>query len=315
VESALAKKGVDDGIRVRLLMGAARLRPSGSDDARKAAEEAITRARRVGDPVGLAQALGVHVQVTWDPRTAVDRLAALDQLIDMADEHHALELAGEGRNWRAATLLELGHNEAAERDRRIVEAWAQDSRLPFFEGLAAMWTVASLLAAGRLAEAEDCLAGWPESVLDSPNFGAAHLLQHLMLRRAQGRPEGLASAIDVAVADPDAPRAWAMVRPIVLVEEARCGEALVALRQEIASLDELPVDWLWLASIAFLADAAIALEDARSAIELIDELRPFVGRHAIVAHGIVQLGSIDDRLDALRRVRGSVGRNLAAQAS
>jgi DNA-binding SARP family transcriptional activator len=298
-ETGRAVDPVDPADRVRLLAGIARLRPAASPRALEAAADAVRLARRGDDRPVLAHALAIHVQATWSPRTAVDRLAALDEIVALADDLQSLELAGEARNWRAATYEELGRMGDAERDAAIVAAWADQARLPFVEGLAALRRTAHHIHAGRLDAAEALLAQPPAPVADSPNFRAGFLLQHLVVQRLRGRSGDMVEAARAIVGEPGALPGWRVVLPLLLAEASRTGEAADELHRVLPLLDTLAEDWLWLGAAIHLADAAIVLSDAAAAAVLARQLAPFAGRQVVVAHGVILLGSVRARLGAL----------------
>jgi DNA-binding SARP family transcriptional activator len=299
LERALTGTEVEPGIRVRLLAGVARLRPTGDPRALAAADEAVRLARCGDDRLVLAHALAIHVQATWSPRTSGPRLAAIDEIVTLADELQSLELAVEARNWRSATLEELGRMDDAARDRAIVAAWADQSRLPFIEGLAVLRRVAHDLHAGRLDAAEDQLGRSAESVAASPNFRAGFLLQYLVGQRLRGRAAAMVDPALTIVAEPGALPGWRVVIPLLLVEAGRNDEAAHELRRALPLLGTLAEDWLWLGAAIHLADAAILLGDAGTGAALADRLAVFAGRQVVAAHGVVLLGSVRSRLGAL----------------
>jgi DNA-binding SARP family transcriptional activator len=299
LERALSGRAGEPAHRVRLLAGIARLRPTASPRALEAAAEAVRLARRGDDRLVLAHALAIGVQATWSPRTTEARLVAIDEIVALADGLQSLELAGEARNWRSATLEELGAMDDAGRDRAIVAAWADQARLPFVQGLAALRRTAHDIHAGRLDAAEDQLARPPGPVADSPNFRAGLLLQHLVVQRLRGRSAQLVDVARAIVEEPGALPGWRVVMPLLLAEAGRGDEAARELRRTLPALGTLAEDWLWLGSAVLLADAAVLLRDHEAGAALSTRLAPFAGRQVVAAHGVLLLGSVRARLGAL----------------
>ena len=146
------------GRRVELLAGLARTMPQDDRRSRAHANTAVVLARRLGDPRAMTIALATWVLVTWGPDDTAQRLAAIDEVISLADGLAWVDVVVEARNWRAATLLQLGRDVESEADTAALQDWAARSGRPFFVALAAMRQIGTLLAEGQLAEAEQALA-------------------------------------------------------------------------------------------------------------------------------------------------------------
>ena len=110
----------------------------------------------------------------------------------------------------------------------------------------------------------------------------------------------------------------------ILVQTSRAQVALPAIRAALcmvyADLDQptdalevvrhlavddfasITYDWLWLTTVALLADACLDLGDAGVAAELHRRLWPYRDQTVIIAHGIASLGPVGPRLAALSRL-------------
>ena len=228
-------------------------------------------------------------------------LGEIDEVIARAERLEMVELAVEARVWRAATLRQLGRDDEAARDTAVVRQWAEQSRRPFFLALASMLSIADHLRDGRVGAADAALADLPSGAETSPNFSAGFAAQLFLLRRQQGRAEEFVPLFDMLADDPRAPAVWDAARVLTLAETSN-PSAADALTAAVARLSEVPEDWLWLATVALLADACIHLGDRRSAADLHLRLWPYRDQTVIVAHGIASLGPVRPRLDVLHRI-------------
>jgi hypothetical protein len=231
----------------------------------------------------------------------VSRLATIEEVIGLGDHLGWADLVVEARNWRAATLTQLGRHDDARPDTARLHEWARQSGRPFFVALSAMRRVDALLQEGRFDEAEAALSNPPPGAHASPNFSEAAAAQLFLLRLAQGRSGELLAMIETFLDDGQAPYAW---RAAYVVALAAAGDerATPALHAHVAALSSAPRNWLWLSAVALLADACIALRDERMAPVLERALRNHESEIVAVAHGIASLGPVAPRLEALRAV-------------
>jgi DNA-binding SARP family transcriptional activator len=298
---ALRAVPLDSARRVDLLAGLARTMPRKDQRGRSHAAAAVALARRLDDPRALTIALATWVLVTWGPRDPASRLTAIDEVIALGGELAWSDMVAEARNWRAATLLQLGRPDEAAADAALVDAWGRRSGRPFFVALAAMRRISDLLDQQRLDDAEDALANPPGGAQTTSNFAAAAAAQLFLLRIAQGRAGELVTLIEPVLDDGEAPFAWRAAHVLALVR-AEDHRATAALHSQVAAVRAAPRDWLWLSAVTLLADACVALGDRRSAPSLARALRHHHGETVVVAHGIATLGPVSVRLDALQRL-------------
>jgi DNA-binding SARP family transcriptional activator len=289
----------DSPRRVELLAGLARTMPQDDRRSRAHASTAVALARRLGDPRALTIALATSVLVTWGPDDTHARLAMIDEVIALADELAWIDIVIEARNWKAATLLQLGRTADAEADTAAVHDWARTSGRPFFVALAAMRQVGTLLAHGRLADAEDALSNPPAAAHASPNFSEAAAAQLFLLRLAQGRLGELLAVIESFLDAGQAPFAWRAAHVLALVQTGD-ERSVDALRTQVTAMRMAPRNWLWLTAVALLADACVAIGDRDCAPALERALRDHEQQIVVVAHGIATLGAVAPRIDALR---------------
>jgi hypothetical protein len=301
LSSAVDAHPDDSSARVELLAGLARALPRTDPAAARSVHRAIGIARHLDAPRSLAIALATSVHVTWGPKNTRARLRDIEEVITRAEAMEWLELANEARGWRAATLDQLGRECEAAAERAIVASWAEQSRRPFFLALASMHAIADHLRAGALDAAEAALADLPSGAQASPNFSAGFAAQLFLLRRSQGRVHEFLPLLDMLVGDQRAPATWHAGRVLALAE-TEDPSARDALRTAVAGLLDVPEDWLWLATVALLADACLQLGDREAAPEIAGHLAPHREEHVVVAHGVAFLGPVGPRLTALERL-------------
>ncbi|HET9740117.1 MAG TPA: AAA family ATPase [Solirubrobacteraceae bacterium] len=102
-------------------------------DVRATADEAVTMARRLGEPQPLAAALAGALHARWRPGRAADRLELAAELIELTEAHAAITCAADAHIWRAGALLELCRLDEADahlaRQAELAEASQQPALL------------------------------------------------------------------------------------------------------------------------------------------------------------------------------------------
>jgi DNA-binding CsgD family transcriptional regulator len=289
----------DSALRARLLAGLARaLRFAGvRERAASLSEEAFRIARRVADPTALVYALNARRIAGWRLEDVEERLTVATELQRLAEEVGDSELALEGRLWHFRALLEMGEVEAAKHEIEAYSRVADELGQPQYRSLAATWTAVMALLEGRFADAErateQALAiGHREQSRD-----AAMFFMDLVrtLRREQGQLRELAdlapAARELAEEHPTVPSLRATLALLYSdlgreKEARREFERLAA--NDFADLDE---DWVWLSSVALLAEVCAFLGDVRRAARLYELMLPYAERNVagascpgVVAH-------------------------------
>src|SRR5207244_3237671 len=125
-----------------------------ADIARRIGEEALTLARRLGDPCQLAAALRARLIALWRPETAEERLAIADEIVTLGQRTGDRELSLLGHRFRIVGFLERGDVVAADRE---IEAWAQiagELRQPLYRTDLAMWRATRAIVDGCFADGE-----------------------------------------------------------------------------------------------------------------------------------------------------------------
>jgi DNA-binding SARP family transcriptional activator len=285
----------------------------GIDAALHPSDEALRLARAEGRPQLIATALHVCLLA----RQADDPEAKLP----LADEAVRCSAGGSDLDTglalfnRLLVLLETG---TAGDVGPAVTAFGHRSRttrapIPWFAGLV---DTALATARGELAKAEPlALAtfelGTATGVRDAAQ---AFSCQFFMIRWLQGRLGELREAIaEEARRRPDI-AGWSAVSALARAEAGDTAEALADLERLLPVIDGGPRDRLWIAAVAFAAEAATLVGPAARDVarRLHGHLHPWAGRHLVIGPSVAILGPTDRYLAGLLQVCGATA--VAAQA-
>jgi tetratricopeptide (TPR) repeat protein len=151
---------------------------------------------------------------------------------------------------------------------------------------------------------------WAESELeyglkvDAPTATLKYQVHVFSTWRCQGRQAELEQPLrDVLATRPElAPVKSSLA--LLLVELDRAAEAKPYYRELMDGISELPVDMVWLATIAAMADLAAELEDGDGARRIAAILEPWADSHVCTGVGIDYSGPVTLRLGRLATSTG-----------
>ena len=311
LEEALAALPEEDGeLRVRLLarLTAGPLRDTLPREPRVAmSQQAVDIARRLGDPATLAYALEGRYESDWSPDVHQERLAIVNELIEVAESTGEAERAYAGHDCRFYVLIEAGDLPAAHEDDEAATRLAHQLRQP-----AQLWdtvTRSAMLALfeGRFEEAEAAIHQALElgRLAQSANAQQAFDLQMYALRREQGRLGEVVEVVERAVDDYPAYPVWRYVVADVFAQLGRMDDARVAL--EVLAADAFPAygaggEMQWLCSISLLPEVCRDLGDVAQAATLYELLLPYAALNAVTPPELC-LGSASRGLGILAATR------------
>src|SRR5213593_4682515 len=270
-------------------------------------EEALTLARRLGDPCQLAAALRARLIALWRPETAEERLAIADEIVTLGQRTADRELSLLGHRFRIVGFLERGDVVAADRE---IEAWAQiagELRQPLYLTDLAIWRATRAIMDGRFAEGEEQAKRAFELGQRERDAQPTmrHEIQTFVLHVHQGRldqPVGRSQPRS----DVPTPMFLRCARAFVWSETGHQTEA----RRELSALAKegfpLPRDGAWVVSMSLLSAVAAELNDRTSAAQLYELLMPYAGRVGIFAAGLACWGSVSYHLGLLASTLGRV---------
>jgi DNA-binding CsgD family transcriptional regulator len=308
LEEAIATLGdAEPPLRVGLLGGLARALDFRGDHERGAAARtsAVALARSIGDRAGLATVLA---RSYWSRGTS-----SLEEILDMLIEARALceelgdtELRAEAMSWLVPAYVALLDLDAARRELAALRETADATAQPFVLHVAAHYGAAIALGDGRLAEGEALARSSEEwgRLLTGRDASGVHGIQMFSLRREQGRLAELAPVIRMLAGGARGAGPWRPGLALVLAELGMEREARRELDRVVAEGLEPLRKSLWLASLAYLAEAAAMLGDTRTAALVYPVLEPFGGANVMIGHLVAWYGAADRHLGMLAATLG-----------
>ncbi|MFL5867561.1 MAG: hypothetical protein ACJ766_10735, partial [Thermoleophilaceae bacterium] len=294
LERALAAVGEEDSrLRVRLLarFAGGPLRDPSFPLERKwsLSEQALTMARRIGDPETLAYAISGYIVARHSPDFAQEEVGLASELVGLATETGDPERAAEGYEYRIAALIELGDMAGAKADIAAMAKLAEKLRQPSQNWVAAVYSGLVALLEGELLDAERSIADARSLGERGPiwNASLSHGVQLYMLRREQGRLEEVEELVRHSV---DEFPKYPIYRCAVAQMAAELGHTAEASKtlEDLAADDfaALPFDDDWLVAMTLLAETAAALQDVERADRLYRQLESYGDRVAIAIAAI-----------------------------
>jgi DNA-binding CsgD family transcriptional regulator/tetratricopeptide (TPR) repeat protein len=289
-------------VRVRAALSRALALSGKGDEAESLVAETVPEAGALGVYQAVRMAYAAALFVPWTPDN-LDRLRrTARELIDLARAEGDLE-------WELGAIDKLlfgtitaGYLDEARRLRARHGELTGRIGQPLFRVLDLQAQALLAMGEGRFVEAEahaeeaDALAGF----LSGNDVAGGYGVQLFSIRRDQGRLDEARPLVE-AVARLD--RVGATWRPALTVLQAELGlhdEARAGLGVLVADgLAAVPRDSLWWASLAYLADAAVALGDRDAALAVYRELVPARGLVVQAAYMLAAYGAADRTLGEL----------------
>jgi class 3 adenylate cyclase/tetratricopeptide (TPR) repeat protein len=279
LDDALRLAGPSDtAVRARLLASLASELHFAHDVRRhELGREALDVARRLDDPVTLAQVLAATWFATWDPDTFAERVGLAEELTELAHrlDDRMLEFHAGAATFLTAT--QRGDMERADVGLAACTRAAEQLGQPALRWRAAYCRTNRDVAAGRLAEAEEMLPasdllGEAGAAADYPLFTRLPLA---VIRLLQGRPEEAREELAALVKNfpglplMDAPLGWAAAEAGRLDEARRTLDAFA-----VDGFAGLSRDYAFMPTIAFLCRLAARLGDREAAAQLYELMLP-----------------------------------------
>jgi predicted ATPase/class 3 adenylate cyclase len=281
LEQALAAtaEATDSPIRARLLATLA-LELSWSDRPRRLelSDQALTLARRLGDPATLAQVLLARFYACAAPDTRAERLANTAELLTLAEELGDAAARSRALALRFRAAMESADVAEAGRCLEANQRLAAELGQPTLRWFVELQRTARNLLAGRLEEAErlaqDALAlgrssGQPEAL-------SFFVWQQAVVRFEQGRLEEVLDPIRQAASDYPGVSSARSLLALAYAELDRADQART-LYEELAAAEfaHVPVDAVWLRCLTDCASVCAYLGDAARAPALYRLLAPY----------------------------------------
>ena len=254
------------------------------------ADEALTEAQRTRDPELIAVAHVARHAVGWTPDNLDERLGDSAAIIDHATRAGDLPLTAWGFFWHQANLLEHGDvAEAVMASDRFVELAAT---LPtvVFNCSRLMTQLMRMYLAG---EYDACEPVMREALGLHHTLPYEPALLHLfVLRREQGRL-GELDELMRPFRDNSCTPTYRILGLLLDLDLGNHDAAQAAwARLTACDFADIPRDFMWLAKLALLAEAAHALGDDRRAYVLMQLLAPYASRMVVIGPNPLCFGSV-----------------------
>lgn len=301
-EDALAALG--DGspaLRAQVLATLGGIRHvSGDGRGEELTSEALALARRADDHVSLARALFARCVTLQGSHRADERLALADELVTLSEAIGDVFWLANARRMRAPTRLTLGRLAGFAADADALDDYGGKLRSPLLLALAAEWRGLRALLEGRFDEVEALSQEVLRFAGQDTNFRNAYAAQRWCLHYERGELADMLPVVAAAVEhNPGLPG----FRALLALTHVELGQLRHARREldVLATHDfgEIPRDLIWTATLAALAEVAVAVGDDCHVAVLERLLRPFAGQLVVVASGIYCSGAIDRFLGML----------------
>ena len=307
LEEAVAAVGPEPSeLRVRLLGALTRALDFTGDypRARPTRDEATSMARALGDRAALGWVLS---SAYWSrgSRSDDEINAMLAEALTIGEEIDDASIEAEALWWLVPSYVSLGNVGAARAALGRLFELARQLGEPFRLHVAEHYASALALCDGDLAAAEAAARRSHEwsRLLRGRDASSVHGIQMFGIRREQGRLAELAPAVRVLAARGGS-GAWPPALAVLLADLGMSDDASRELARIRAEGLGAVGRTLWLATLAYVTEAAVAVRDEALAVELYRGLEPHRGHAIQIGHLVACLGSADRHLGMLAGLLG-----------
>jgi tetratricopeptide (TPR) repeat protein len=235
--------------------------------------DAITLARRLGDPATLARALAARILAIECPMTLHERLALTREFEDLAFGLGNQELAAQAAHLRFDALLQNGDIEAAEQALLRCEAAAARQRAPVFAVFPqVLRTMLALMRGDADVEARIGASFQACNAVGLPHAMSIFGAQMFELTVRRGLVANLLDQVRAALATYPDVLAYRMALIFALAEVGEADEARGLLDGLAAEGFPLALDLTWAPAVHLLAQGSTTIGDPRAAAVLYPQL-------------------------------------------
>ncbi len=269
------------------------------------AEEAVTRARELGDEVVLIAAIAARQVSLLHVEHVEQRLRLGEELLAISPDRRVEMQVMHGSIHDRMSIADVA---GARADLERLDALAHALRDPLHLHFVVGWRCMFAQLDGRLEEAEMLAFESFEmrQALQTRDAEGVLAAQLFMIGRAQGRVAELLEAVEQAIAQFPALAAWRAGLPLVLIAAGEDERARAELRR--VDLAAVPRDFFWLVAMAMLAEATAALRAPADA--LYDALLPYASRFVQIGYAACD-GPVARALGLLAASRGDTPAAIA----
>jgi tetratricopeptide (TPR) repeat protein len=236
-----------------------------------------------------------------------ERLATSARALELAQQADDVSLLILSHGVRINDLVELGDMVALDRELDLHEGLAKQHRLPHSQWAARCRRAMRAIMSGAFDEGErlagEALALGQRSAANQAN--STYAVQMFLVRREQDRLAEVEPVIDELAAQFPFPSEFDCYRALLLSDTGRLEEAR-NLFERLAQRDfaAIPRNFLWLPSIALLAEVCATLGDGERAVRLYELLAPYAGRNVSGGGSVTSHGALSYYLGVLATLRG-----------
>jgi hypothetical protein len=249
-----------------------------------AGREAVDMAERLGDPPTQLVALYSRHWSMLGPDGLEERRRAAEELVRIAERVGDREMAYRGHHMRLRTALELDDIATVDAALEACAALADELRQPFYVWQTAVFRASRAIAEGPLAEGEKlALEAFQIGQRVSTELATTALGVLIGIHRALvGRAEEILARVkDRAESLPGEP-AWRAAFAWCSAEAGQHAEARAEVDTlATAGFARMPRNGNWITGVHMLGRTCAILGEAGWAEELYDLLLPYAGRTAI----------------------------------
>ncbi|WP_170112098.1 ATP-binding protein [Nocardia fluminea] len=308
LREALAAAGLDPGdplsVRARASMGRAAAFTGDSERARRIGEDALARARTLGDEELLAHALSTTLWQGLRPDLAPELLARAIELNEIGSRLGDDDHRGPAAFHRAVFAYILGDETAWSSAQRDLTELALARGQPFFRYVAGCSRCAHRYAVGDFAGTAR-ISDWLDDQFTHEFGGGTEGswgVQQFMLRRVTG---GLEQVRPLITGDESFDDHWLPGLLALYTELEMPAPAARVLTHLCAGLGDYRSGAQWPGVLAFATEAAVLLDDTGVATTLRPLLAEYAGANLMAGASVAVFGSADRYLAELDSVLGA----------
>ena len=299
VETALdAMPDQDSPVRAELLgvLARARYMAGKSDQTESAIVESIAMSRRVRDAKAMASAYRARCFSPYPPESLAQRVEVAREMLQLAVELGSRELERDAHDLCFYDQLELGNLHQADEHLHQSGKIGESIRQPFYTTNHLVYRAMRSIMEGRYEEGEQLAIDALKSGQRVGRGSAEGLfsMQMFAIRRDQGRLDELLPVLEAFQKINSGSSIW---KPGLILLYTKLDMRDDALREFGMLTDDklsmVPRDALWSTCLAYLAEAAIYLDDVAGAQMLYRYLEPYSGRNLLAGASVVFLGAAD----------------------
>ena len=268
-------------VRLKGALGRARLF-SGDPGAVAFIDQTLAEARSIGDDRALCRVLEAAIFIDRDPDQSY---AVADELLDLTARLSDPWPQMWAKSNQLRHLLRKGDLQALRATLGEHTAIADHNRFFIFQFMARIVAGILALAEGRFddadaaAEAAEALGFGEDDVTESGVYG----LLMFSIRREQGRLEEMRPVLKMIARSSAHPGVWTPGMVLAMAELGMEGEARAEFRSFMSDeLAELSNDSVVPATLTFLAEAAVLLDETSAALPLLLRLDRYAGTTMVV---------------------------------